>query len=209
MYKRYLFILLILLGLPCAYAAPGDHYIIEILENGAQIKLDDGFVWKVPTAETFFGHVTNDYQAEVRTWMPGDEVKLYFMDIGDRGPRIRYKLYNERAAKQISVFYGQQSEEFTSPHIVSIETKGWRAPCFPYEEKMILSDGSEWLVDRYYAYATAYWQVGDHVAAYRSYSDAFVFLNHDCAERTDYWGLSLYNWSCAYVQPYPEQAKNE
>lgn len=201
----YFTILLSLFCFPRAYAAPGDHFIVEVLDDGNKIKLEDGFTWDVIPYDSFFGYVIHDYQAEARTWMPGDEVDLYFYLNGGNVKNVIFELINKRTTKPIEVFYGQQ-ENCILPRIVSIETKGWRAPCLPFEEKMTLSDGSKWLLKRYYSDHTAYWQVGDPIAVYHSYADNyFVLVNPDLRNRMPpaFLRLSGYHISSTYAQPYP------
>lgn len=197
MHAICLTILLIFLSEPYVFAANFKHYVLEVLGSGAQIKLDDGFVWEVPQ-DSFLGHIINDYQAETKTWIPGDEVILDFLDIGDRVPRIVFKLKNLRTLKSVSVKYRKQNEDWISPYIIALESKGYF---------ITLSDGTRWEVGGFWnTRSSANWAKGDRIAVYQSNSSTdFVLLNPDYGGKRDWFGLPTpYHYSCTYAIPSKE-----
>lgn len=181
-----------------------NRYVVEVLEEGSQIKMDDGFIWDVPSKKEFFGYVLSDYPSETRTWMPGDEVELSFENIGMVSRRILFHLLNLRTSQNVQVTYSEQHEDFFSPRIIDIHSSGYQI-FWSLKHQILLSDGTCWEVnDDISSSNFAHFEIGDRISVYPSQNGEFVLVNPDLEFKCNWADNYYYHYSGAYAKPSEE-----
>lgn len=206
MFRLFLsFLLFVLTAVPALAQLP-HHYVEEVLDDGNRVKLDDGFIWNVYPRREIFGYVMTDSPAEAQTWLHGDEVELDFNDVGENLRHIVFWLFNLRNSTEIEVTYGEQSEEWVSPHVIAVESTGCLLT-FSLKYHLALSDGTFWDVECLSDISSVKkWSKGDRIAVYHSQvyhpKDQYLLLNPDYGNKGGWFGAgSYFNYSGAFVIP--------
>ena len=121
MFFKRLLMFLVLCTSSFAFAAPYEHFIASISEDGSKITLDNGFTWEVIVPLLSFG----DDREIVKQWSAGDEVAMRINTIDGEGrPRMYFYLKNLRTLTTVWVGYREQTVEWMAHTIENIDSHG-------------------------------------------------------------------------------------
>lgn len=201
MLKAYFLLPMFLIKSVFAFATFSSHTIAEVLEEGHKLKMEDGFVWEVQPKREVCGYVVSDDPAKVISWEPGDEVALYFDDVGEKCRRLVFYLTNLRTQTSAEVTYGEQGDDWVATYLFAIDAEGYQIlQSLTYH--LSLSDGSCFEVTGYLnTRSVENWVVGDRVAIYRGPENTWILLNVDQGTKLDWLACRYnYHYSAAYAE---------
>lgn len=185
--------LMLFLILSCSSAfAERVPSVLEVSADGSEIKMDDGFVWEVrPRFDGLLGFMSFDHRSEVLSWIPGDEVQLYWSFHFNIS--IFY-LVNLRTSSEIQVAFSRKNCDWIASYILDVTVLD-SSTFFSFEGRITLSDGTIWHTN---SSDVASWTIGDRVMVYPSYG-VFVMINPDHGLKHN-WDYDHTKSSCAYLK---------
>lgn len=142
---------------------PYRHFIADIINDGAIIKLKNGYSWNVPKVGWWMDEFTFDHdkmRKEVRNWKAGDEILMGWNDVGDKKITILFWMINLRTLTRVKVEYPMQHQTEVYLRITEIDPKGY---------SFSLDDGSKWNVSYIDSWQIWHWNADDRVLVFNSH----------------------------------------
>lgn len=153
------------------------HFILDLLDQGTLLKLDDGSVWIIPTQTFHMGSLVElPFRERLMKWDLRHPLKIVKYDLSKE---ITFALYNPQASEGERFVGIQPLEPPNNP------SKGLCILDIQEGRSITLSDASQWSVNWYNSFWTKSWKIGHALMpAYMNAKDSSptILINLDLAE---------------------------